>query len=116
MFSKLDVRWGYNNVWMKEGDKWKAAFVTNRGLFEPNVMFFGLANLPSTFSVLMNDIFKDLIVLGKVTIYLNDILIFTKDIEEHRTLVCEVLKRLKEHNLFCKLEKCEFEQLVTTEH
>jgi hypothetical protein len=41
-FTKLDVRWGYNNVWIKEGDEWKAAFRTNRGLFEPLVMFFGL--------------------------------------------------------------------------
>ena len=110
-FTKLDICWGYNNVRIKTGDKWKAAFVTNRGLFEPNVMFFGLANSPSMFSALMNNIFKDLIVLGKVTIYLDDILIFTKDIEEHRTLVREILKHLREHDLFCKPEKCEFEQL-----
>ena len=71
-------------------------------------MFFGLANSPSTFSALMNDIFKDLIVLGKVTIYLDNILIFTNNMEEHRTLVHEVLKHLKEHDLFCKPEKCEF--------
>ena len=109
-FTKLDIRWGYNNVRVKAGDEWKAAFVTNRGLFEPNVMFFGLANSPSTFSALMNDIFKDLIILGKVTIYLDDILIFTNDIEEHRKLVREVLKRLAERDLFCKPEKCEFEQ------
>ena len=73
-------------------------------------MFFGLANSPSTFSALMNDIVKDLIILGKVTIYLDDILIFTNDIDEHRTLVQEVLKCLAEHDLFCKPEKCEFEQ------
>ena len=108
-FTKLDIRWGYNNVRVKAGDEWKAAFVTNRGLFEPNVMFFGLANSPSTFSALMNDIFKDLIILGKVTIYLDDILIFTNDIEEHQKLVREVLKRLAERDLFCKPEKCEFE-------
>ena len=54
VFSKLDVRWGYNNVRIKEGDEWKAAFRTNRGLFEPNVMFFGLSNSPSTFSAYMN--------------------------------------------------------------
>jgi hypothetical protein len=47
-FTKLDVRWGYNNVQMKEGDEWKAAFCMNRGLFEPLVMFFGLTNSPST--------------------------------------------------------------------
>ncbi|PIL36563.1 hypothetical protein GSI_00252 [Ganoderma sinense ZZ0214-1] len=109
-FTKLDIHWGYNNVRIKTSDEWKAAFVTNRGLFEPNVMFFGLANSPSTFSALMNDIFKDLIILGKVTIYLDDILIFTNDIEEHHTLVCEVLKHLAERDLFCKPEKCEFKQ------
>ena len=68
-------------------------------------MFFGLANSPSMFSALMNDIFKDLIILGKVTIYLDDILIFTDSIEEYCTLVREVLKWLKENDLFCKPEK-----------
>ncbi|SJL07264.1 uncharacterized protein ARMOST_10607 [Armillaria ostoyae] len=83
-FTKLDVRWGYNNVRIKEGDEHKAAFRTNQGLFEPTVMFFGLTNSPATFQWMMNDIFKDLISEGKVTIYLDDILIFTKDLDEHR--------------------------------
>jgi len=48
-FNKLDLIWGYNNVWIKEGNKWKAAFLTNKGLFEPKVMYFGLCNLPETF-------------------------------------------------------------------
>ena len=48
-FTKLDVRWGYNNMHIQEGDEWKAAFWTNRGLFEPLVMFFGLTNSPATF-------------------------------------------------------------------
>jgi Reverse transcriptase (RNA-dependent DNA polymerase) len=47
-FTKLDVCWGFNNVWIKEGDEWKAAFCTNRGLYEPLVMFFGLTNSPAT--------------------------------------------------------------------
>ncbi|SJL16255.1 uncharacterized protein ARMOST_19775 [Armillaria ostoyae] len=64
-FTKLDVRWGYNNVRIKEGDEHKAAFRTNRGLFEPTVMFFGLTNSPATFQWMMNDIFKDLISEGK---------------------------------------------------
>ena len=55
-FTKLDIRWGYNNVRIKEGDEWKAAFRTNRGLFEPAVMFFGLCNSPATFQRMMNDI------------------------------------------------------------
>ena len=75
IFTKFDVRWGYHNVRIKEGDEWKAAFVTNRGLFEPRVMFFGLTNSPATFQALMNAIFADLIVEGKVTVYLDDILI-----------------------------------------
>ena len=56
-FSKMDIHWGYNNIRIKEGDEWKAAFKTNRGLFEPTVMFFGLCNSPATFQNMMNDIF-----------------------------------------------------------
>ncbi|SJL13333.1 uncharacterized protein ARMOST_16773 [Armillaria ostoyae] len=112
-FTKLDVRWGYNNVRIKEGDEHKAAFRTNRGLFEPTVMFFGLTNSPATFQWMMNDIFKDLIASGKVTIYLDDILIFTKDLGEHRRIVRQVLQKLRENKLFLKAEKCEFEVLET---
>jgi hypothetical protein len=61
IFSKFDVRWGYNNVRIKEGDEWKVAFKTNRGMFEPLVMFFGLMNSPATFQSMMNELFKDLI-------------------------------------------------------
>ena len=82
-FMKLDVRWGYNNVRMKEGDEWKGAFRTNRRLFEPLVMFFSLTNSPSTFQTMMNEIFQDLILEGIICVYLNDILIFTKTIKEH---------------------------------
>ena len=49
VFTKMDLRWGYNNVRIKEGDEWKAAFMTPEGLFEPTVMFFGLTNSPATF-------------------------------------------------------------------
>ena len=83
-FTKLDVRWGFNNVHMKEGDEWKAVFCTNWGLFKPLVMFFGLTNSPATFQTMMNDIFQDLIMEGVVVVYLDDILIFTETIEQHR--------------------------------
>ncbi|GLB44521.1 putative retrotransposable element tf2 155 kda protein type 1-like [Lyophyllum shimeji] len=106
----LDVRWGYNNVRIKEGDEWKAAFRTNRGLFEPLVMFFGLTNSPATFQTMMNDIFRDLIAQGVVCVYLDDILIYTKTLEEHRRITRIVLDRLREHRLFLKPEKCEFER------
>ena len=83
-FTKLDVRWGYNNVRIKDGDEWKAAFRTNRGLFEPLVMFFGLTNSPATFQTMMNDLFKDLIQREKVIIFLDDILIFSQTLREDR--------------------------------
>ncbi len=82
-FSKLDVQWGYNNVHIETGDEWKAAFQTNQGLYKPTVMFFELTNSPATFQWMMNNIFKDLITLGVVTIYLDNILIMSKTKEEH---------------------------------
>jgi transposase InsO family protein len=109
-FTKLDVRWGFNNVRMKPGDEWKAAFRTNRGLFESLVMFFGLTNSPATFQTMMNDIFRDLVMEGVVVVYLDDILIFTETLEEHRAATRRVLALLKEHKLFLKLDKCEFEK------
>jgi predicted aspartyl protease len=109
-FTKFDVRWGYNNVRIKKGDEWKAAFATNRGLFEPTVMFFGLTNSPATFQSLMNAIFADLVAGQKVIVYLDDILIYSTDLEEHREVVREVLKRLQDHDLYLRPEKCEFKQ------
>jgi Reverse transcriptase (RNA-dependent DNA polymerase) len=91
-FTKLDVRWSFNNVWIKEGDKWKAAFRTNRGLYEPLVMLFGLTNSPATFQTMMNIIFQDLIMEGHVCVYLDDILIFTKTLAEHRRILWLVLE------------------------
>ena len=110
IFTKFDVRWGYHNIRIKEGDEWKAAFVTNKGLFEPQVMFFGLTNSPATFQSLMNTIFADLIAEGKVAVYLDDILIWSNTLTEHRKVVHEVLARLEKHDLYLKPEKCEFEK------
>ena len=73
-------------------------------------MFFGLTNSPATFQTMMNDIFQDLITEGVVCVYLNDILIFTKTIEEHHRITHIVLERLCEHWLYLKPEKCEFEK------
>jgi hypothetical protein len=99
-FTKLDVRWGYNNVRIKEGDEWKAAFRTNRGLFEPLVMYFGLTNSSMTFQMMMNKIFEDLITQGVGSIYLDDILIFTLTLEEHRPISRMVMERLRKHKLY----------------
>jgi hypothetical protein len=109
-FTKLDVRWGYNNVRIKEGDEWKAAFRTNRGLFEPLVMYFGLTNSPATFQTMMNEIFHDLIIEGVVCIYLDDILIFTDTLEEHRRISRLVMERLRQNKLYLRHDKCVFEQ------
>jgi len=59
LFTKFNVRWGYNNVHIKKGDKWKAAFITNEGLYELTVMFFSMTNSPATFQAMMNTIFED---------------------------------------------------------
>ena len=75
VFTKMDLRWGYNNVRIKEGDKWKAAFMMHIGSFEPVVMFFGLTNLPATFQTMMNDIFQDLINKGDVATFIDDVLV-----------------------------------------
>ena len=77
--TKLDVRWGYNNVRIKDGDQWKAAFKTNRGLFEPTVMFFGLCNSPATFQAMMDKIFRDMINERIIIVYMDDIFIFAPD-------------------------------------
>jgi len=107
-FTKLDVRWGFNNVHIKPRDEWKAVFRTNRGLFEPLVMFFRITNSPATFQTMMNDIFWNLIAEGIVVVYLDDILIFTKTEEKHAQVVRRVLQVLKENKLFFHSEKCEF--------
>jgi len=93
-FTKLDVHWGFNNVRIKPRDKWKAAFWTNRGMFEPLVMFFGMTNSPATFQTMMNNIFRDLIVEGIMVVYLDNILIFTRTEEEHAKAIWRMLQVL----------------------
>ncbi|VDC03698.1 unnamed protein product [Peniophora sp. CBMAI 1063] len=109
-FTKLDVCRGYNNMRIKEGDERKAAFCTNMGLFELTVMFFGLTNLPATFQAIMNKLFRDLIHEGVVVVYLDNILIFTKMLEEHCCVTRKVSRILRENKLYLQPEKCEFEQ------
>jgi hypothetical protein len=107
-FTKIDLRWGYNNVHIKEGDEWKAAFVCHRGSFEPIVMYFRLCSSPATFQTMMNEIFSDMADI--MVIYIDDLMIYTKtdNIQEHERLVKKVLKQLEEHDLFAKPEKCTF--------
>ena len=93
-FTKLNVCWDFNNVHIKPGDEWKVAFQTNRGLFEPLVMFFEMTNSPATFQTMMNNIFRDLIAEGIMVVYLDDILIFTRTEEEHAKAIRQVLQVL----------------------
>ena len=108
MFTKLDLRWEYNNIRIKEGDEWKAAFTTHIGTYEPTVIYFGLTNSPATFQMMMNDLFRDLINQGDMATFIDDILVATDTEEEHNELVKEVLKRLEENDLFVKPEKCKW--------
>jgi Reverse transcriptase (RNA-dependent DNA polymerase) len=80
-FSKFDVRWGYNHVQIRSGDKWKAAFKTNRGLYEPTVMFFGMCNSLATFQAMMDKIFKKKIKKDLIIVYMDNILAFSKTID-----------------------------------
>jgi len=107
-FTKLDIWWGYNNIWLKETNQWKAAFTTPYGLYEPTVMFFGQCNSPPTFQVFMNHIFTDYLMKGWLIIYMDDLMVHSVNLEEHISCVRLVLQRLCKHKLSIKLEKCIF--------
>lgn len=107
MFTKLDLQGAYNLVRIREGDEWKTAFCTRFGHFEYLIMPFALCNAPATFQHLVNNIFRDFLDLFMI-MYLEDILIFSLSIEEHRLQGKKVLNRLQEHQLYTKAEKCEF--------
>ena len=79
IFTKFNIQSGYNNIRIKEGDQWKATFITSKGLFEPTVIFFGLSNSPTTFHRFMNDSFKDMIAKGWLIVYMDDMLITASD-------------------------------------
>jgi len=106
VFTKMDLWWGFNNVRIKEGDKWKGAFTIHVGSFEPTVMFFGMTNSLAIFQAMMNKILRDMINEGKVTAFVDNVLVGTETEEEHDEIVEEVLKQLEENNLYVKQEKC----------
>jgi len=106
VFTKMDLWWGYNNVRIKEGDKWKVAFTTHVGSYKPVVMFFGMTNSPVTFQGMINKILRDMINKGKVAAFVDNVLIGTETKEEHDEIMKEVLRRLEKNDLYMKPEKC----------
>ena len=105
VFTKMDLRWGFNNIRIKEGDEWKGAFTMHIGSFEPTVMFFGMTNSPAIFQTMMNEILRDLINEGKVAAFVDDVLVGTETEEGHNKIVEEILRRLEENSLYIKPEK-----------
>ena len=108
-FNKLDLIWGYNNVRIKEGDKWKVAFLMNKGLFEPQVMYFGLCNSPGTFQRMMNSIFQELLHEGVLANYMDGFVIPARTKEELEERMIWFLKIAEKHNLCFKQSKCDFD-------
>jgi len=104
VFTKMDLRWGYNNVRIKERDEWKVAFTTLEGSFEPTVIFFSLTNLPATFQMMMNELLRNLVNIEKVAAFIDNVIVGTEGEEEYDKLVEEVIKRLEENDLYVKRE------------
>jgi hypothetical protein len=107
VFSRIDLRSGYYQIRIVEGDEEKIACRTRYGSYEFLVMPFGLTNAPATFCTLMNDIFREWLD-DFVVVYIDDILIYSGSLEEYAEHLRKVFQRLRENKLYAKLEKCEF--------
>ena len=104
VFTKLDLNDRYHLIRIRKGDEWKTAFRTHYGHYEYKVMPFGLVNAPATFQAMMKGILREFLDHG-VVVYLDEILIYSKSLEEHKALIKQVLARLERHNLAISLKK-----------
>ena len=107
VFTKLDLKDGYHLIRIRKGDEWKTAFRTRYGHYEYKVMPFGLVNAPATFQAMMNTILREFLDHG-VVVYLDDILIYSKTLEDHKALIKQVLAWLEQHDLAISLKKSVF--------
>jgi hypothetical protein len=109
VFTKVDLRTAYWQVQVKPSDRWNTAFTCRYGHYEWTVMPFGLKNAPATFVRLMDEVFQDY--MDKfIIVYLDDIVVYSKTLDEHLRHLDQVFSRLREHKLYAKLEKCQFMQ------
>lgn len=109
IFSKLDIRNAYHRIRIAPGDEWKTAFRTRYGHFQYNVMPFGLTNAPGSFQALINDVLREYLD-HFVLVYLDDILIFSDNQQQHDHHVKLVLQKLRDAGLFAKADKCQFDK------
>jgi hypothetical protein len=107
VFSKIDLRTGYHQLKIRESDSPKTAFRTRYGLYEYTVMSFGLTNAPAYFMYLMNKVFIEYLDRF-IMVFINDILVFFKTMEEHEEHLRLVLGKLRSNQLHAKFSKCEF--------
>jgi hypothetical protein len=107
VYTKLDIKDTYHNLRIAKGDEWKMAFRTKYGLYEYLVMLFGLTNAPASFQRWMNEVLSDYLDVFCIS-YLDDILIYSDNIEQHRQHVKMILERVEEVGLKLRASKCEF--------